>query len=51
MRAWNKLVGLPSEPKPVRHIPIKQLGLATGQLVFVRVVKRKKIEVQYVGSE
>jgi hypothetical protein len=34
-----------------RKIEVRQLGLATGQRVFVRVIKRVHIPVTYIASE
>lgn len=39
---WARWLGLESEPKPkVVKIPVRQLGLATGRVIVVRVAKRK----------
>lgn len=33
---------------PTRKIEVKQLGLATGKIVPVRRINRKRIEVKYI---
>lgn len=48
---WNRFKLLSSDPRPRnrKKIPVKQLGLATGQAVVVRVVpKVRRIEVREV---
>lgn len=41
----------PINTKPVRHIEVRHLGLATGQVVPVKRIIRRKIEVTYIPSE
>lgn len=44
---WNNFKRLTSEPTHRINIPVRQLGLKTGQVVIVRRVKRTRIEVLY----
>lgn len=42
---------MPSVEPNRRKIEVEQRGLATGQIVFVRVIKRVHIPVTYIASE
>lgn len=42
---------MPSTEPNRRRIEVEQRGLATGQVVFVRVIKRVHIPVTYIASE
>lgn len=49
---WARLRLKPPVVKPkVTRIPVRQLGLKTGQIVTVRRPRRIKIEVKYVRGE
>lgn len=41
---------MPTGEKPSRKIEVQQRGLATGQIIFVRVIRRTHIPVKYVES-
>lgn len=42
---------MPTGDKPRTKIEVQQRGLATGQIIFVRVIKRVHIPVTYIASE
>lgn len=48
---WTEIKLRPPEPPRVVKIPVRQLGLKTGQQVFIRRVVPKKIEVKYVRGQ